>query len=223
MSSIGPTPVGSMARKAPWRAKTSATSSFGRRTAGRLSLGSRPSVDQGCEPVEGAGCGPDRRVGDAGVKRRGVKLGMAQQCLDHANIDLLLKQMRGKTVPQRVRRHALCDPRSLGGGADNAAELPGRQRLDRVAAGKQPASRQQQAAPPPLALPGAQQFEQLRRQHRVAVLAPLAARDAQQHALGIDVADLERDNFRDAQPGAPRGRPRGAPLPRAAEDSLPRR
>jgi hypothetical protein len=31
-------------------------------------------------------------------------------------------------------------------------------------------------------------------------LAPLAALDAQQHALGIDVADLERDHFRDAQP-----------------------
>jgi hypothetical protein len=36
-------------------------------------------------------------------------------------------------------------------------------------------------------------------------LAPLAALDAQQHALGIDVADLERDNFRDAQPGAVSG------------------
>ena len=36
----------------------------------------------------------------------------------------------------------------------------------------------------------------------MAVLAPLAALDAQQHALSIDIADLERDNFRDAQPGA---------------------
>ena len=33
-------------------------------------------------------------------------------------------------------------------------------------------------------------------------LAPLAAFDAQQHALGIDIADLERDHFRDAQSGA---------------------
>ena len=38
----------------------------------------------------------------------------------------------------------------------------------------------------------------------MAVLAPLAALDAQQHALGIDIADLERDNFRDAQSGAVR-------------------
>ena len=34
------------------------------------------------------------------------------------------------------------------------------------------------------------------------ILAPLAALNAQQHALGIDIADLERDHFRDAQPGA---------------------
>src|SRR5215813_7587628 len=176
-------------QSAPCRAKTSATSSFGRRTAVRLSLGSRPPVDQLCEPVEWAGYGPDRAIGDAGVKRCGVKLGMAQQCLDYANIDILLKEVRGKAVPQRVRRHALGDPRSLGGGADNAAELPGRQRLDRVAAWKQPASRQQQAAPPPLAPPGAQQFEQLRRQHRMPVLAPLPGPAAQDRgAPGLEPA-----------------------------------
>ena len=167
------------------------------------------------------------RTGNAGVKRRGVELGMAEQRLDHADIDALLEQVRGEAVPQRVRRHALGDPRGLGGGADNAAELAGRQRLDRVAAWKQPASRQQQAAPPPLAPPGAQQFEQLRRQHRVAVLASLAALDAQQHALGIDIADLERDNFRDAQPGAVGGGERRLVLRRrcraAAAASPPRR
>ena len=119
-----------------------------------------PPVDHLCEPVEWAGYGPDRAIGDAGVKRRCVKLGMAQKCLDHANIDILLEEVRGKAVPQCVRRHALRDPRGLGGGADNAAELPGRQRLDRIAPWKQPASRQQQAAPTPLAPRGAQQFEQ---------------------------------------------------------------
>jgi len=40
----------------------------------------------------------------------------------------------------------------------------------------------------------------------VTILAPLAALDAQQHALGVDIADLEHDDFRDAQPGAPRVR-----------------
>src|SRR5215469_3492409 len=72
-------------------------------------------------------------------------------------------------MSQRVRRDVLVDPCGLGGSADNAAELAGRQRLDRIAAWKQPASRQQQAAPPPLAPPGAQQFKQRRRQHSVTV------------------------------------------------------
>src|SRR4029077_1911345 len=189
-------------QSAPWRSKTSATSSFGRRTAARLRFGSRPPLDQWCEPVEWAGYGPDRRIGDAGVKRRRVELGVTQKRLNHANIDILLKQMRGEAVPQRVWRDALFDPRGLGGGVDGTTELAGRQRFDWVTAGKQPASRQQQATPPPLPPPDAPQCEQLWRQHCMAVLAALAALDAQQHALGIDIADLERDNLRGAQPGA---------------------
>jgi hypothetical protein len=98
--------------------------------------------------------------------------------LDDTDVGVLFQQMRGEAVPQRVWRHSLLDPGGLGGGMDGAAELAGRQRFDRVAARKQPAPRQQQTAPPPLPPPGAQQFEQLRRQHRVAVLAPLAALDA---------------------------------------------
>jgi hypothetical protein len=45
--------------------------------------------------------------------------------LDHANIDILLEEMRGEAVPQRVWRHALLDPRGLGGGTHSAAELAG--------------------------------------------------------------------------------------------------
>jgi hypothetical protein len=52
-----------------------------------------------CEPVEWAGYGPDRGIGDAGVKRRCVELGMTQKCLDHANIDILLEEVRGEAVP----------------------------------------------------------------------------------------------------------------------------
>src|SRR5215831_435755 len=117
---------------------------------------------------------------------------MPQKCLNHANIDILLEEVGGETVPQRVWRHALLDSRGLAGATDGAAELAGGQRLDRVAAGKQPASRQQQAAPSPLPPPGPQQFEQLRRHHRVPILAPLATLDAQQHALGINIAAAAR-------------------------------
>ena len=48
---------------------------------------------------------------------------MTRKRLNHANIDILLEEVRGETVPQRVRRHALLDPGGLGGGTDGAAEL----------------------------------------------------------------------------------------------------
>jgi hypothetical protein len=55
------------------------------------------------------------------------------------------------------------------------------------------------AALPP---PGAQQREQLGREHRVAIPAALALLDPQHHARAVDVADLECDHLGDAQPGA---------------------
>jgi hypothetical protein len=54
---------------------------------------------QRCEPIERAGDGTDGGCGDAGIQRRGVELGVTQQRLDDANIDILLEQMRGKAVP----------------------------------------------------------------------------------------------------------------------------
>jgi hypothetical protein len=61
--------------------------------------------------------------------------------LDHADIGILFQQVRGEAVPQRMRRHSLLDPGGLGSGVDGAVELTGRERLDRVAARKQPAAK----------------------------------------------------------------------------------
>ena len=52
------------------------------------------------------------------VARRRVELGVAEQHLDHADIDVLLEQVGGEAVPQRVRRHALLDPGRIGGGVE---------------------------------------------------------------------------------------------------------
>src|ERR1700716_4624336 len=101
-----------------------------------------------------------------------------------------------------MRRHSLPDPGGLGGGVDGAVELTGREWLDWVAAGNQPAPRQQYAAAPAFYPPITQQLKQLRRQHGVAVFASFALLNPQQHALGVDIADLERDHLGDAQPGA---------------------
>src|SRR5262249_62015336 len=68
MSGIGLAPVGTMAMKDVCDLQPRAA--HGR----RLRLGSRPLVDQGCEPVERAGDGPDPAIGDAGLTCRGFDL-----------------------------------------------------------------------------------------------------------------------------------------------------
>ena len=78
---------------------------------------------------------------------------MPEQDLNDADIDVLLEQMRGEAVPQRVRADALADPRRLGCLADSAVELPRRDRIGVAAPREQPAVRQQDTAP--LALDGA--------------------------------------------------------------------
>jgi hypothetical protein len=73
MPGIGSAPVGPMAMKDVCDLQPRAA--HGR----RLRLGSRPPVNQWCEPVERAGDGPDRGIGNAGVKRGGVELGVAER------------------------------------------------------------------------------------------------------------------------------------------------
>ena len=64
---------------------------------------------------------------------------MSEQYLDHANIDVLLQEMRGKAVPERVRRYVLVDPGRLRGGMAGAGELTRDNRLKRITSREQPA------------------------------------------------------------------------------------
>src|SRR5271169_546414 len=57
-------PALALRQAAPWRWKTSATSSLGRLTAAGLGSGSRPPRGQRREPVERAGHVADRGVGE---------------------------------------------------------------------------------------------------------------------------------------------------------------
>jgi len=138
----------------------------------------------------------DRLGGDAGIERRGVELGVTEQHLDDANIDVLLEQVGGKAVSQGVQRDVLFDLRHLGSGVAGAIELARGHRLRRIAARKQPTPGPRR--PPP----GAQQIEQARREHDVTVLAAFALLDANDHLLAVDVGDLERDHLGGAQAGA---------------------
>src|SRR5215469_12182376 len=92
MPGIGPAPIGPMTIKDVCDLQHRASH------CRRLGLGSRPPLDQLCEPIERAGYGSDRGIGDAGVKRRGVELGVTEKRLYHANVDALLEQVGGEAV-----------------------------------------------------------------------------------------------------------------------------
>jgi len=105
-------------------------------------------------------------------------------------------------VAQGVGRHALVDLGGVGSKVDGAVELPRAQRVGRIQAREQPASRQDLALGVTQAPPCAQPFQQYRAEHGVAVLATLALIHAQRHALTVDVADLQCGDLADAKPGA---------------------
>src|SRR5450755_4510709 len=166
----------------PWPRKMSATSSDGRDT-NSLASGRRLGLRQR-DAVEWAHDLPDGLGGDACVERRGVELGMAEQDLDHPDIDVLLEQMSGEAVPQGVERYALVDIGPLGCGMACAVELACGQRVQPVLARKQPALWPRQLPP------GPQQIEQMRRQHDIAILAAFTLLDPDHHALTVDVGYL---------------------------------
>ena len=59
----------------------------------RLGLGIAPLLDQG-KPVQRAHNLTDRGGGDPRVERRRLELGMAEQDLNHPDIDVLFEQVR---------------------------------------------------------------------------------------------------------------------------------
>src|SRR3954452_17813962 len=187
-------PAWAVRQAAPWSRKMSATSRAGRAmSAGALDGRLVWLHRQRREPIERAHDHADGVGGDARIERRGLELGVPEQHLDHADVDVLLQQVGCEAVAQRVRRDPLGDPGPVSGGMDRAVELTRGARVERVLSGEQPDLRP--GDPPPVT----QEFEPPRREHRKAILASLALLDPEQHALGIDVADLERHDLGDAQ------------------------
>src|SRR3546814_9747142 len=97
-----------------------------------------------------------------------------------------------------VRSDALVDIGGFSGLDNDTGELPGADRDRSALPGEQPALRQEHALLPSGAPPVAQQQEQALGQHGIAVAAALTALDPEQHALAVDVADLERRHLGDA-------------------------
>src|SRR5206468_4919586 len=112
-----------------WR-KMSATSTAGRDN-GRASAGHLP------QKVERAGHLADRADGDAGVERRRIELLVSEQDLDDADIGLLLQEMGGKAVPQRVNADTLGNAGTPRRQANDPVELA-RTRVPPAVARKQP-------------------------------------------------------------------------------------
>src|SRR5215471_3618964 len=102
----------------PQARKISATSRAGRATPAVASGGRRQD-----EALERALDLADGASGDLGVERRRVELLVAEQHLDHADVDLLLQEMGGEAVAQRVQRDALVDPSRLRREVAGAIEL----------------------------------------------------------------------------------------------------
>src|SRR6516165_3898790 len=168
----------------PRRRKMSATSTADRDN-GRASAGHLP------QEVERARHLADRADGDPGVKRCRVELLVSEQNLDDADIGLLLQEMGGKAVPQCVNTDAFGDARAPRCQANDAVELA-RTRVLPAVAGEQPGlagihpSLLARGAPPV-----AQQLKKAGREHDIPILLPLALLDPHDHALTIDIGELQ--------------------------------
>src|SRR5437763_4936811 len=114
----------------PRRRKMSATSTAGRGN-GRASAGHLQ------QEVERARHLADRADGDACVQGRRVELLVSQQNLDDPDIGLLLQEMRGEAVPQRMNTNALGNAGARRRQANQPMELARTHVLPAVA-GQQP-------------------------------------------------------------------------------------
>src|SRR5215212_9513162 len=171
-----------MRQAAPWSRKMSATSRAGRAmSAGALDGRLVWLHRQRREPIERAHDHADGVGGDPRIERRGLELGVPEQDLDHADVDVLLQQVGREAVAQRVRRDPLGDPGPVGGDMDGPVELTRGERVDRVLSREQPDLGP--GDPPPVP----PRLEELRREHRKAIPSSLALLDPEQHAPGIDV------------------------------------
>ena len=125
--------------------------------------------------------------------------------LDRRHIGAAFQQMGRKAVAQGVQRHTLPDPGGIRRLVEQPVELAGRHRPTGPTARKQPAflhrrsgNVTRRARFPPLA----QQIEQLRRQHDIAVLAAFGLLNANDLLRAVDMLDLEPDHLASTQAAA---------------------
>src|SRR5215469_12792969 len=176
----------------PRRRKMSATSTAGRdnggASAGRLQ-----------QQVERARHLADRADGDAGVERGRVELFVPEQDLDDPDIGLLLQQMGGKAVPQRMNPDTLGDAGSCRCQADEPVQLAWAHVLPAVA-GKQPGlTRTHPSLLAGDAPPFTQELKKVRREDDIPILLALALLDPDEHPVTVDIGEPQRYDLRSPQ------------------------
>ena len=175
----------------------------------------RSSVDDLCafwdgpwEQIQRTRGRADRGGRDPQVLRRGRQTPMPEQELelDGAQVGAGLKQMDGERMAEQMRRNRFGESRALGGAPAGKEDRPASDRRLRAGAGKEP-------MPGPFHLPPvAEDGQQLRREHHVAVLLSFAVGDPQHHPSAVDVGHREVQSLGDAQARGVAGGQDGAVL-----------
>lgn len=119
--------------------------------------------------------------------------------LDDPDVGAVLQQVGGEAVTQRVRPDPLGDVGGLCCLDDHAIELAGADGLHRMLPREQPAVAMHHALLTSDLPPLTQKREPVLREHGVAIAPALATLDAQQHALAVDVGNLQHRNLGDTQ------------------------
>jgi hypothetical protein len=139
------------------------------------------------------------RLLDMRVTQGGRELVVAQQFLQGGQVGAVLQQVGGETVPQRVHARLLAQAGGAHGAVAQTLHLPSADVPGRPLAGEQPLPGSMGAPVLPQAL------QQHHRQGHQAILVALGSADVQDHAAGVDVADLQADDLADAQAGGVSG------------------
>src|SRR5260370_39849385 len=133
--------------------------------------------------------------GEMQIDCRLLKVAMSQQHLNGSQVGTGFEQMRGKAVAQSVGMDTLVlKTGTFGGLLTGVPENLGGDRMTRrmpSVAGEQPIGGLA-FQPAPV---DAQCLEQLGTEHDITVLASLASPDMNDHALAVDVADLQVRHF----------------------------
>ena len=120
---------------------------------------------------------------------------MAKQILDHVNVDTLLQEMGGKTVPQGVYGDRFVETGGLRCLAASSFQRARRDRPRRIGA------REQEVLQMRLLPIFAQDAEQLLGQHDMAIFAPLGLSNDYDHPRAVDIATGQLHGLGDTQTG----------------------